>query len=503
VPVDEPSTELASIVPEEAAPSASTPETPIAKPDAASIPGIEAAQPQAPADGSKPSFDTVRIERDGSAVIAGRGLPESHVTVMLDGEPLGSAESDMGGAWVFVPDEPVPPGDHQLTLRMLVQGAEAIYSDQSVALQVPERAIGEPLVVLSDPNQPSRVMQKPESVQAQDQETVAPAEQDAASAAPSENRKQDAGRQGGASKALTLSTVDYNDAGDIIFSGTGRSDAGIRLYVDNTPVGEAAVAGDGTWTFAGKEQIKPGTHTLRVDQLHADGKVAQRIELPFMRAKPQQVAALNQTVQPKSEPTGSAPTLSETVAKETPSVAPPNETLIEEQPAAAAAEPASEPSAVPAAQAQAQAPTVQSPTVQSPTVQAPAADEPPSPEPSAMEESQGTDIAAAEAPPAGASTLQEPSATADAAAVAPAVVIPRKGQIVIQPGNSLWRISRVIYGRGIEYTVIYEANRTQIRNPDLIYPGQIFATPGAERGMIDPAKQAPLATTTSTPTSTE
>jgi nucleoid-associated protein YgaU len=203
-------------------------------------------------------------------------------------------------------------------------------------------------------------------------------------------------------------------------------------------------------------------------------------------------------VQPKSEPTGSAPTLSETVAKETPSVAPPNETLIEEQPAAAAAEPSSEPPAVAAAQAQAQAPTVQVPV---------AADEPPPPEPSAMEESQGTDIAAAEAPPAGASTLQEPSATAataDAAGVAPAVVIPRKGQIVIQPGNSLWRISRVLYGRGIQYTVIYEANRTQIRNPDLIYPGQIFATPGAEpTGMIDPAKQAPLATTTSTPTSAE
>jgi nucleoid-associated protein YgaU len=29
----------------------------------------------------------------------------------------------------------------------------------------------------------------------------------------------------------------------------------------------------------------------------------------------------------------------------------------------------------------------------------------------------------------------------------------------------------------LRYTVIYEANRTQIRNPDLIYPGQVFAIP--------------------------
>jgi hypothetical protein len=479
VPVDEPSTELASIIPETAAPGGSAQETPLAKPEAAApAPEITTLQPETPADDSKPSFDTVRIERDGSAVIAGRGLPESHVTVMLDGEPLGSAKSDTGGAWVFVPDEPVPPGDHQLTLRMLAEGAAAIYSDQSVALQVPDRATGEAFVVLSDPNRPSRIIQKPEPVPAQGEEPAPSAEQDVAAAASPESQKQDARRPGRASMALTLSTVDYNDAGDIIFSGTGRSDSSIRLYVDNAPVGDAAVAGDGTWSFAGKEQIRPGTHTLRVDQLHADGKVVQRIELPFMRAKPQQVAALNESVQAKSEPAGSEPMAPETAAAQTSS---------------AVTVPVPAPSAAPAAGPQPAAPSAEA---------AAAPDEPPAPEPSAMEASQGTEIAAVATSPAEAGTAPEPAAVADAAA--PAIVIPRKGQIVIQPGNSLWRISRVIYGRGIEYTVIYEANRTQIRNPDLIYPGQIFATPGAEPPeVIDPANQTPLATTTSTPTSAE
>jgi len=53
------------------------------------------------------------------------------------------------------------------------------------------------------------------------------------------------------------------------------------------------------------------------------------------------------------------------------------------------------------------------------------------------------------------------------------------GKIVVQPGNSLWKLARQSYGHGIRYTVIYEANKEQISNPDLIYPGQVFAVPAA------------------------
>ncbi|MDF2368901.1 LysM peptidoglycan-binding domain-containing protein [Sneathiella sp.] len=51
---------------------------------------------------------------------------------------------------------------------------------------------------------------------------------------------------------------------------------------------------------------------------------------------------------------------------------------------------------------------------------------------------------------------------------------------IVQPGNSLWRIARRVYGEGVEYTVIYQANQDQIRDPDLIYPGQIFTLPKHE-----------------------
>ena len=49
--------------------------------------------------------------------------------------------------------------------------------------------------------------------------------------------------------------------------------------------------------------------------------------------------------------------------------------------------------------------------------------------------------------------------------------------VVVQPGNSLWRISRRFYGRGVMYTLIFKANSSHINNPDLIYPGQIFKIP--------------------------
>ena len=52
--------------------------------------------------------------------------------------------------------------------------------------------------------------------------------------------------------------------------------------------------------------------------------------------------------------------------------------------------------------------------------------------------------------------------------------------VVVQPGNSLWRIARSTYGSGLRYHVIYEANKRQIKDADLIYPGQLFSIPIAK-----------------------
>ena len=59
----------------------------------------------------------------------------------------------------------------------------------------------------------------------------------------------------------------------------------------------------------------------------------------------------------------------------------------------------------------------------------------------------------------------------------PSEALSEGANMVVQPGNSLWRIARRSYGQGTRYTVIYEANKDQIRDPDLIYPGQVFVLP--------------------------
>ena len=50
-------------------------------------------------------------------------------------------------------------------------------------------------------------------------------------------------------------------------------------------------------------------------------------------------------------------------------------------------------------------------------------------------------------------------------------------RIIVQKGNSLWRIARKTLGGGVFYTEIYKNNLTKIKNPNLIYPGQVFNIP--------------------------
>lgn len=61
------------------------------------------------------------------------------------------------------------------------------------------------------------------------------------------------------------------------------------------------------------------------------------------------------------------------------------------------------------------------------------------------------------------------------AVAAPAASDGRRLHVV--RGDNLWNIARAHYGEGWRYTVIFAANKDQIRDPDLIYPGQVFSLP--------------------------
>jgi nucleoid-associated protein YgaU len=72
---------------------------------------------------------------------------------------------------------------------------------------------------------------------------------------------------------------------------------------------------------------------------------------------------------------------------------------------------------------------------------------------------------------------ENPELLAEAAPVAPASGVPAVQAITVQPGNTLWGIAKASYGDGVLYVRVFEANRDSIRDPDLIYPGQVFTLP--------------------------
>ena len=94
--------------------------------------------------------------------------------------------------------------------------------------------------------------------------------------------------------------------------------------------------------------------------------------------------------------------------------------------------------------------------------------------------------AAAQTPPAApqpaASSQVSATVQVSAAVTAPGpsvglAVVPELQSITVVRGDSLWRISRRILGQGQRYTQIYEANPTQIRDPNRIFPGQVLVAP--------------------------
>ncbi len=369
------------------------PEQP-ADPAQETAPAVSPPEGNAAAEPQVPTFDTVNIQKTGEAVIAGRAEAGADVVVKLDGKEIGRTTANADGAFVVVPDQPLPAGSGALTIEALGKGESTpIVSEQSVAVIVPAGQPSEALVAIVSPNAPTKVLQKPEP---QPEPAAATSDQAAKPAT-----------------LVSIDAVDYDTNGNIVFSGKGDPGNTARIYVDNTMIGDAAVGADGRWSFSGTADIAPGNHSLRVDGLDGEGKVVNRVEVPFFREDQSKVAeaAPAETTVAQTEPAPAAP---------------------------AAEEPASQPAA-----------------------------EAPQPE------------TAAEAPPA-------PEAAAPAK--------PKQGRVVIQPGNNLWHISRVLYGSGAKYTMLYEANKDQIRDPDRIYPGQVFKTPDVapKAETIDPKRRDPL-----------
>ena len=372
-----------------------------------------------------PRLDIVRVEPDGSTLVAGATDPGLTVSILADGEALTSVEADAGGDFVAfltlppsdaprvissevrLPDGTIIPGEQTVLVAPFALaevelepdneaetaieaetvadtgGAEDEVAPEAAELETatgdiadaeasPEAdpvpsgapaAAPEPIIDTAElgavaPSDPAPAVAGPIAPQPALQPALSTPEPGEAPAVLI------AGPDGltitqppGSPEVLTeirLDAISYDAAGEVVLAGRGPVEADIQVFLNNQPIQLGEVGANGAWSLQ-LPDVDPGTYTLSVAELAADGSVESRIETPFLREDPERVA---------------------------------------------------------------EAPT--------------------------RGEGQGVDV------------------------------------ITVQPGFTLWGIAENNFGDGVLYVQIFEENRDQINDPNWIFPGQIFRLPDVE-----------------------
>ncbi|SHG89701.1 Ig-like domain (group 3) [Kaistia soli DSM 19436] len=222
---------------------------------AGSAPSASAASPTTPA---APSFDVVRVEPSGEAVVAGLAPPNSTVEVMDGATAIAKGTANDRGEWALTVDKPLAPGSHDLSIRTTSSDKKTeTLSEQSVAVDVPANPKAGPLVVLNSPDAASKVIQVPAAAE--------PADGSAAAGKP----------------AVTVDAVEFQD-GKLFISGSAAIGGTVRIYVDGVVVGDATADENGRWQIEAKGAAGTGKHTIRADGIDkASGNVLARAEVPF------------------------------------------------------------------------------------------------------------------------------------------------------------------------------------------------------------------------------
>ena len=130
-----------------------------AEPAIAAEPPVTAAEPAEEAN-IVPSFDTVRVEPTGDAVIAGRAAPGAEVVVKFNGAAVGTAVANEEGAFVVVPSKPLPTGPGALSIESK-SNEMVVASADTVAVDVKAGAVDTPMVAVLKADEPTQVIQAP------------------------------------------------------------------------------------------------------------------------------------------------------------------------------------------------------------------------------------------------------------------------------------------------------------------------------------------------------
>ena len=413
---------------------------------------------------SAPKFDVVRIEDDGSALIAGQAQGRGHVVLSVDGVELPEARADLTGNGQFVIFAFLPATADQQSLKLHLyaqDGSGPVVSVQTifVAPAPVEEAVAASESVAPESEAPAETETTDETNDATetDIEVETAPTQTASTEAPEDSapatviladedgvRVLQDGTPSAANPAVTIDTISYSSNGDVILGGRGQAGNFVRIYLDNQSIATSKISANGYWSLE-LSDIEPGIYTLRVDELNATGDVVSRAETPFKREAAEELAEL---MAPETEP-------------EEPRVEVPSQNVAEAQSAQADAPSSDAPETAAETVADTGSDTAPDTSVTQVevTVQAEVAELNPQDEQS----SDGETVATEAQPADTASVLRTPSQTFRVRTV--------------QPGSTLWAIAKESYGAGIEYFKVFEANKERIRDPDLIYPGQVFEIP--------------------------
>ncbi|CAN7467079.1 LysM peptidoglycan-binding domain-containing protein [Pararhizobium sp. LjRoot235] len=498
-----------------------------------------------------PGFDVLRVEPDGSTVIAGRAQPNTKLEIVSGDAVIGTADVGATGDFAAIFEKPLPAGDYQLTLRSVGENGVTKSSEEVATVSIPKDKTGELLAMVSKPGEASRIITKPaaEAKQANAQSTTATSE--VAKAEPAPEASATAADTAvsaetpatGEKPAVAVSAVEI-EGKKIFVAGSAKAGALVRIYADDKLVGEMKADEQGRFVVEGTIDLPVGNHTIRADVMGADGStVVMRAAVPFDRPAGDQVAAVAQpnaqgTVTPleggsfdglRMEATkalgllkglfadGKVPTAEELAAARSATeialksladfkVADNLDASVKEmaaKTAKAAADALAVLKALPADAASVSAslgkieaavgsalmprtdgtggnavatdiPATPAQDVAKPaaeTAEKPAAESATPSAESGAAVTAGGDSAAPAEKPANGQTAAEPQT------VQQAPLQQSKASVIIRRGDTLWQISRRVYGAGVRYTTIYLANEDQITNPDRILPGQIFGVP--------------------------
>ncbi|MBB2686787.1 LysM peptidoglycan-binding domain-containing protein [Rhizobium sophoriradicis] len=507
----------------------------IARAEAALTGAPEPAAAAANAGPKLPAFDVLRVEPDGSTVIAGSAEPNGKVEV-LDGEKVvTTADIGPSGDFAAVLDDPLPAGDHQLVLKVTGKDGKTTLSEEVATVSVPKDGnAANLLAMVSKPGTASRIITAPtggtevadaSNPMAPPADTTAAGETAAAAAgapaapavAPGELALQTPGLPaagGGTDGApavpgaagtdkATAPDVMVNaveiEGNKIFIAGTARANAKVLGYADDSLVGQDTAGPDGHFVIEGAATLSVGDHKIRVDVVDPTGKVIVRAAVNFNRPAGDQVRVAAQ-VGP-TDANGASPMvpldegelgkLKTEVGKAfgllkglfADGKLPGAEQL-------AAARSATEFALRSVADfrpaADASDPFKQASGAASQTAS------------NALKVLQGlpqdaksvgaaldglgaliAELTTAPAPAAPASTTPAANEAAgnQPRTIEQAPLTANNAAVIIRRGDTLWQISRRTYGLGVRYTTIYIANEDKIINPDRIRPGQIFGLP--------------------------